>query len=145
MRPESTKNEAHEGYALLMVMAVTAVATIALAATMGRTMTNAKMNNRSNEYSVTGNAAEAAVEKVVTRMGYDFQNYGLGAVYGNLSLYQNSTPNEDTYWNDFAFSDGDGHANQTYVATITTNYAGALPSEKAKVFQKASSFGILAW
>ena len=129
MKSEFFMQKARGGYALLMVMGVTAVAMITLAATLGRTLTNAKMNNRSNEYSVTGNAAEAAVEKVVTRMGYDFQNYGLGAVYGNLSLYQNSTPNEDTYWNDFAFSDGDGHANQTYVATITTNYAGALPSQ----------------
>ena len=92
MKSEFFMQKARGGYALLMVMGVTAVAMITLAATLGRTLTNAKMNNRSNEYSVTGNAAEAAVEKVVTRMGYDFQNYGLGAVYGNLSLYQNSTP-----------------------------------------------------
>ena len=52
----------------------------------------------------------------MARIGYDFQNYGLGAVYGNLSLYQNSIPDEDPYWDTFAFSDGNGHANQTYVS-----------------------------
>jgi hypothetical protein len=129
MRAEIFKNGARAGYALLMVMGVTAVAMLVLAATLGRTMTNAKMNNRSNEYSVTGNAAEAAVEKVVTRMGYDFQNFGLGAVSGNLSLYQTGIPNEDPYWNTFAFSDGNGHANQTYVAMLTNNYSGPLPSQ----------------
>ena len=129
MKAEILKNGTQAGYALLMVMGVTAVAMIVLAATMGRTMTNAKMNNRSNEYSVAQNAAEAATEKVVTRIGYDFQNYGLGAVNGNLSLYQNCIPNEDPYWNTFAFSDGNGHANQTYVALLTNNYSGPLPSQ----------------
>jgi hypothetical protein len=117
------------GYALLMVMGVTAVATLTLAATVGRIMTNAKMNYRSNDANVSGNAAEAAVEKVVARIGYDFQSFGPGAVLGNLSLYQASIPDEDPYWSSFAFSDGNGHANKTYVAMLTNNYTGALPSQ----------------
>ena len=100
-----------------------------LAATFGRTMTNAKMNARSNEYDVAQNAAEAAVEKVVARMGYDFQSYGPGGVFANLSLYQNAVPDEDTFWSTFAFSDGRGHANQTYVGMLTNNYTGVLPSQ----------------
>ena len=95
MRTRNFTHGGRAGYALLMVMAVTAVAALVLAATMGRTLTNAWANNRSNEYTVNINAAEAAVEKVVARMGYDFQNYGLGAVSGNLSLYQTGIPNED--------------------------------------------------
>jgi hypothetical protein len=112
-----------------MVLGVTGVSLIVMAATVGRTMTNAKMNNRSNEYCVTGNAAEAAVEKIVTRMGYDFQSYGPGAVFANRGLYQASIPDEDSYWNTFAFSDGNGHANQTYVAMLTNSYSGPLPSQ----------------
>ena len=46
-----------------MVMAVTAIATLVLAATMGRTMTNARMNNRSNEYSVSMKRGRSAVGK----------------------------------------------------------------------------------
>jgi hypothetical protein len=121
---------ARAGYALLMVMAVTGAMLIVVAATVSRSMTNAKMNSRSNEYSVTCNAAEAAVEKVVARMGYDFQSYGPGGVNGNLGLYQtNSLPNEDPYWNTFAFSDGNRHSNQTYVALMTNSYSGPLPSQ----------------
>jgi hypothetical protein len=125
---------ARAGYALLMVMTVTAIATLVLAATMSRTLNNARMNSRSNDYNVSINAAEAAVEKVVARIGYDFQNFGLGAVYGNTSLYQASIPNEDLYWNNFTFSDGNGHVNQTYVAMLTNNYTGPLPSQYPGLF-----------
>jgi hypothetical protein len=117
------------GYALLMVMGVTAIATVVLAATLGRTMTNAKMNARSNDYNVTGNAAEAAVEKVVARIGYDFQSYGPGGVFANLDIYRASIPDEDSFWSTFAFSDGNGHSNKTYVAMLTNNYTGPLPSQ----------------
>jgi hypothetical protein len=120
---------ARGGYALLLVMGVTAIATLVLAATLGRMMTNSKLNNRSNEYSVTGNAAEAAVEKVVARMCYDFQNFGLGAVYANVSIYQASIPNEDPFWATFTFSDASGHTNKTYVGMLTNNYTGPLPSQ----------------
>ena len=122
------------GYALLMVMTVTGIAMLVLAATMGRTLTNANLNSRSNDYSVAGNAAEAAVEKVVARMGCDFQGYGLGAVAANLGLYQASIPNEVPYWNSFTFSDGNGHTNQTYVAMLTNNYTGPLPSQYPGLF-----------
>jgi hypothetical protein len=129
MRGRPLTRRARGGYALLMVMGVTAIATLVLAATLGRMMSNSKMNARSNQYNVSGNAAEAAVEKVVARMGYDFQNYGLGGVYGNLGLYQSSVPNEDPFWATFTFSDGQGHTNKTYVASLTNNYTGPLPSQ----------------
>jgi hypothetical protein len=134
MEHRISTHKTREGYALLMVLAVTAIASLVLAATVGRTLTNAKMNNRSNEYNVTGNAAEAAVEKVVARLGYDFQSFGLGAVFGNLALYQASIPNEDPFWNTFAFSDGNGHTNQTYVGMLTNNYTGPLPSQYPGLF-----------
>jgi hypothetical protein len=117
------------GFVLVMVLVMTAIAMLALGATMGRTATTSRINARSNEYIVSGNAAEAAVEKVVARMGYDFQNFGLGAVKANLSAYQTGIPDEDSYWSGFAFSDGNGHTNQTYVGLLTNNYTGPLPSQ----------------
>jgi hypothetical protein len=129
MKARTTSFKIPTGYALVLVMIMTAVATVVLAATLGRTMTNSKMNARAVEYNVTCNAAEAAVEKVASRLGYDFQSFGPGAVLANLSLYQNSLPDEDSYWNTFSFSDGDGHANRTYVVMLTNNYTGPLPSQ----------------
>jgi hypothetical protein len=145
MRRKIFRNGPRKAYALLMVMASTAIATVVLTATLSRTMTNSKMNYRSNEYTVAINAAEAAVEKVVARVGYDFQNYGLGGVYANLNAYRSSIPDEDTYWNLFAFSDGNGHNGQTYVTQITSNYSGALPSQYPGMFtSKAPVYRIIS-
>jgi hypothetical protein len=129
MKTRIVKHGARAGYALLLVMGVAGVMLIIVAATLGRSMTAASMNARSNEYSVTCNAAEAAAEKAMARLGYDFQNYGPGAVAANLGIYQTNIPNEDPYWSAFAFSDGNGHTNRTYVAMLTNNYTGPLPSQ----------------
>jgi hypothetical protein len=119
------------GYALLVVLGVTAVTMIVLAATMSRTGTVAKLNNRNNQYHVNLNAAEAAVEKIYARMAYDFQAFGPGGVSGNLSLYRTNVPTstESPFWGGFEFSDGQGNAGHTYVNMVITNYTGPLPSQ----------------
>ena len=118
------------GYALLMVMGIVAVSLIVLAATMQRTGTVALLNNRNNTYLVNINAAEAAVEKVYARLAYDFVAYGVGGVALNLPLYRTNVPTaaESAYWSNFQFSDGQGHANQTYV-NLLNNYSGPMPSQ----------------
>jgi Tfp pilus assembly protein PilX len=134
LSPRFPPPERRSGYALVLVMAIVGIASLVLAATVGRTMTNAKMTNRTIEYTVACNAAEAATEKAVTMIGNDFQNFGLGAVYANASLYRAGIPNEDTYWTNFVFMDGNGHTNQTYVTMITNNYTGSLPSQYPGLF-----------
>jgi hypothetical protein len=122
------------GYALLMVMVIIAVSLLLMASTLNRTYTVANLNNRSNQLLLCQNAAEAAVEKVFARMQYDFQSGGGPAtVSGNVGTpgsgtgYQASYPNEDPFWSNFQFSDGNGHNNATYVAQIST-YTGTLPA-----------------
>ena len=61
-----------------MVMAVTAIATLVLAATMGRTLTNAKMNNRSNEYNVTGTRPKQRWRRSWPEWGMTFRITGWG-------------------------------------------------------------------
>ena len=129
MRVQHFIPRAPAGYALLMVLAMTGIALLVLASTMRRSLTNSRMNTRSVEYNVAANAAEAAVEKIVARIGYDFRSYGPGGVFGNLGIYQASIPNEDPYWNAFTFTDANGNVNQTYVVMITNNYTGPLPSQ----------------
>jgi type II secretory pathway component PulK len=52
------------GYALLMVMTISAVSLIILGGTMNRTATVALLNERNNQFVSTLTAAEAATEKV---------------------------------------------------------------------------------
>ena len=117
-------------YALLMVLCVIATLGVLAAATVNRSMTNAKLNDRSNDLSVGTSAAEAATEKVYAMMAYDFQNFGVGGVSINLNQYRTNVPNagEDPYWNNFVFSDGQGNLNHIYVGFVS-NYSGALPSQ----------------
>lgn len=128
-------NRRTAGYALLMVLSMAACAGIILAATVSRSMTNSKLNQRSNDYSVEQNAAEAATEKVYAMMAYDFQNFGVGCVTINLGIYQTNVPStlDDSYWSNFTYSDGQGHIGRTYVGFVS-NYTGNLPSQYPGLF-----------
>ena len=118
------------GYALLMVMTLAAVSIVIMAATLSRTMTESKLNDMNNQYVASLYAAEAGTEQVIARMRYDYMNSGIGAITNNLGLYQAIVPgtNISSYWANFLFSDGQGHANKMYVGYIS-NLAGALPSQ----------------
>ena len=116
-------------YALVIVLVMALVAIIILGGTLNRTYGVARMNNRAVDTMNAQNAAEAAIEKVFSRMQYDFQaNGGLGAVSNNLTTYRGLVPTttEDSYWANFSFSDGQGNASKIYVARIAT-YTGPLP------------------
>lgn len=125
------KRRCSSGYALLMILGVTGVTLIVLAATMNRTTTVAKLNERNNQYIVNLNAAEAATEKVFALMAYDFQAYGPGYVKNRLDFYRGSIPktNESPYWGNFEFSNAKSVVDQTYVSLLITNYTGPLPSQ----------------
>jgi Tfp pilus assembly protein PilX len=124
-------SRSRSGYALVIVLIMSAVAMIILGGTLNRTYGVARMNSRAVDMMTAQNAAEAAMEKVFSHMQYDFQSAGgLGLVSNNLSLYRGmypgSTSGEDAYWTNFQFSDGQGNQNKTYVSRIAT-YTGALP------------------
>ena len=117
-----------DGYALITVLAIVAVSLIIVAASVRRTSGTANLNERNNMYVECQNAAEAATEKVVARMAYDFHANGVAAVQNNLdSIYRASVPNEDARWSAFTFSDGQT-ANRTSVQKVQ-DYAGAMPSQ----------------
>jgi hypothetical protein len=124
------------GYALLMVMIVTAAGLAILAATVNRTTTVAKLNDRNNQYTTGLAAAEAATETVVARIRYDFMNGGLAAVTNNLGIYRGMVPNssQDAYWSKFQFSDAQGNANQTYVSCISNSVIGLLTGQYAGLY-----------
>src|SRR5580692_2959746 len=110
------------GYALLLVLSLAACAMIVLTATLMRTATDTDLNARDNQYNAGVCAAEAATEKVLARMRYDYAAGQDTMVSNNLSLYRGFYPSttENAYWTSFQFSDGQGNLNKTYVAPTTT-------------------------
>ena len=123
------------GYALLIVLVMSAVSILILAGTLNRTRTSTYLNDRNNEYVANLNAAEAAVEKVAARVKFDFESTGLPQVAANLDIYRSYVPTtgENPYWANYQFTDGQGNNNKTYF-NLLSNYSGSLPSQYPGLF-----------
>jgi hypothetical protein len=119
------------GYALLMVMFMVTVSIVVLQATINRTSSNSKQNDRSIEYFTAVNAAEAATEKIVARMRADYNSGSDSRIVNNLASYRNSYPMaaENDFWSNFSFSDGQGNYGQTYIQCISNRTYTALQSQ----------------
>jgi hypothetical protein len=129
MKLQKNPRAGEAGVALILVLILVGVSLLILAGVMNRSQTVATLNQRNNEYNLTCNAAEAAVEKAYARMAFDFQAYGLGQVSNNLAIYRTNIPSagENAFWSDYQFSDAQGQSGRTYVSYLN-NYSGALPS-----------------
>jgi hypothetical protein len=122
------------GNALVMTMIMTAVALVLLAGIMSWSAGNARLATRSNEYTRALAAAEAATEKVNTRMSSDYLNAGEVQVVANLSSYRATVPtgSDSSYWTNWEFNDAQGNIGSTFVQqgavsnyqVLTGAYAG---------------------
>ncbi|MGH7970792.1 MAG: hypothetical protein ACREIC_18890, partial [Limisphaerales bacterium] len=79
---------AQGGFALVAALLIAAACLVILVATVGRSSTTTLLNNRNNEYTAGLYAAEAATEKVVARMQFDFLNGSLTYINDNLPSYR---------------------------------------------------------
>jgi hypothetical protein len=104
---------------------------------MSRLSGDADLNARSGQYNASLFAAEAAVERVIARMQYDYQNGGENWISNNLGAYRDFYPGRDSgesnqvngYWSNYQFSDPRGSVNKTYVSGLVSD----------RVWQPASS------
>jgi hypothetical protein len=140
-RSDQTKARSKDGYALMLTMFMVAVSLTVLIATMSRLTGDADLNARNGQYNASLYAAEAAVERVVARMQYDYVMGGGSPMVSNNwanNVYQGYYPGklgltEDPsgYWSNFQFSDGQGNINATYVNCISNATWGPLQSQFA--------------
>ena len=118
------RSRRESGYSALFITLVLVAATVlTLGATLSRTTSGARLNDRNDNFQVANGAAEAAVEKVLSRIMVDFANSGESLVISNLSFYSTSllpTTAENSYWSNFVWSDAQGNNNQIYVARVTS-------------------------
>ncbi|MDB6037185.1 MAG: hypothetical protein JWM99_1026 [Verrucomicrobiales bacterium] len=144
MKPNCPKKPA--AYALVIVMFFTAVSLIALSGALKWTSTNVQLTDRNNEYFNSVYAAEAATEKVLSKLGRDYVSSGEGAVYNFLTNYQTMYPTtaEDAYWNRYSFSDATGNSNKTYVTRISTATYTNLMSQYAGLNGLAATYRIVS-
>ncbi len=134
------------GYAILMVMVFAAVGLMVLSASMSWTSQTALMNERNNQLSSTLYAAEAATEKIITRLIRDYDTSGEGTVYGNLATYRTNVPNssESSLWSSYQFSNGGGTANQSFVDRTTAQTYVPLESQYSGLSGFASTYRVVS-
>jgi hypothetical protein len=118
------------GYALVMVLVFSAIGLMVLTGTMNWASQTALMNERNNQLSASTFAAEAATERIVSRLMFDYKASGESATFNNLAAYRTNvpSPSENAYWSSFQFSNASGTTNQNYVnrtqTQIFTNLSG---------------------
>jgi len=134
------------GYALVMVMVFAAIGLTVLTASMNWASQTALMNERNNQLSTTLYAAEAATEKVITRLMRDYDTSGEAAVFANLASYRTSVPasTENPLWSSYQFSNGAGTANQTYVNRSAAQTYVPLESQYSGLSGFASTYRVVS-
>ncbi len=105
------------GYALIMVMLLTAASLTVLSAALSWTSNLAQQSNRAIQFSNGSAAAEAAVEKVAGQMAADFFEGGEDEVKGQISSYRRLVPTakENIVWADYQFQNLSDTKNRTTV------------------------------
>src|SRR5262245_48102595 len=107
----------NQGYALMMVLFFGGIGLLALAGALGWVSTNGTLICGKNQHYRTVAAAEAATEKVLSRIARDYKNTGEPTVYGNLSTYAALVPTstENPIWGNYVFNNAQGGNGQTYI------------------------------
>jgi hypothetical protein len=121
--PKQSPGQAGSALALTMVM--TAIALAILASAMTWSANSARLTYRSIQYNQSVAAAEAATEKVLTRISQDYLTGGNKLVTDNVASYRATVPGatDSSYWTDWEFNNGNGQTGQTFVESAnSTNY-----------------------
>jgi hypothetical protein len=134
------------GYALVVVLAFSAIGLIALGGILSWTSSTSLNTERNNQYFNAAAAAEAATEKVLSKMASDFQQNGIGTIVSALPSYRGLVPNsaEDSHWGYFNFSNGEGADNATYVQQLNHWGYTNLGSQYAGLKGYASTFRVIS-
>jgi hypothetical protein len=134
------------GNALVMTMIMTAVALVLLAGIMSWSAGNARLAARSNEYTRALAAAEAATEKVNSRMASDYLSSGEAQVIANLSSYRAMVPtgSDSSYWTNWEFSDAQGNVGSTYVQQGAVSNYQVLTGAYAGLTGFASTYSVVS-
>lgn len=135
-----------DAYALVMVLVFSAIGLMALSSSMNWVANNTMHNERTVQLSVTAAAAEAATERLVSRIMTDYNNGGEAAVFNNLASYRTNVPtaSDNSYWANFSFSNAQGTTNQNFAARTQTQIYTNLSGQYAGLLGFASQYRVIS-
>ena len=130
--------------ALILTMIMTGIALAILAGAMTWSANATRQTHRSIQYTRSVAAAEAATEKVVSRIVRDFLFGGEKMVSDNLASYRLIVPStaDSSTWGQWEFNDAGGHTGQTYVQGVFRNKYVVLNSTYAGLRGFVSTYSV---
>lgn len=131
---------------MMMVLIMSGLGLIVLSGAMNWTSSSARMTERNIQLNQTVYAAEAATEKIVSRMIADYKSGGESLVYNSLTSYSAAAPTASDYTGaaSFDYNDAQGSANKTYVSRITTQQYRPLDSQYEGLYGYVSTYRIVS-
>lgn len=118
MKTQSRSNKPDQtGSALMLTMLMMGVALAILASAMAWSASSTRLTHRSIQYGRSIVAAEAATEKVMSKISKDYLQGGKQTVLDNLADYRGMVPksSDSSYWNNWEFNDAAGHTGAMFV------------------------------
>src|ERR1039457_796733 len=125
------------GYALIIIMCFLGVCLVVFASVMYWISSSSYVTTRNNQFNMSEAAAEAATEKVLSQMNYEYVAQSLsnnGAYYG--SSFVRSQPNDQASWPiKYVYSATNGAANQISVNLgVWSTYTVPLGSQYTNLY-----------
>jgi hypothetical protein len=144
--PSNSRRQKTKGYALPMVLVLSAISLLALSGALSRTSQSSMLNERQNQRQRSQAAAEAATEKVLGEIRHDFKIDGERRVYPRLANYRSMVPtrSEDPYWDKFQFTNPEGTADRLMVNRVSSESYVALNSKYSGLNGFASTYRVVA-
>jgi len=111
------RSRVSQGYIILVVLIMVSISLLTVAAVFSYADSSEIVNQRNNDYAVAVSAAEAATEKVLAQVAFDFQNSGVGYVSSHTGNYSQMVPlaSESPAWTGFDFMNLAGTVGSTEV------------------------------
>ena len=136
----------NKGYALILTLVLSAATLLVLSSALGWTSTNSAMTERNNQFFRTVSAAEAATEKVLTRVSQDYRTLGEAGVTANVDSYRTAIPTstESSLVANYAFSDAWGSANRITMDMTSPMSYRVLNSQYAGLYGYATTYRIIS-
>jgi hypothetical protein len=133
------------GWALLVVMSLSATALLLMASLMTWCNENSAVVARNNETFATTYAAEAATEKILAQVVQDDQDYGEGLVFSKTATYSSMIPtaSDNSYWTNYQFSGGTTN-NSVIVTRVISNSTTVLGTPYSGLISVGATYEIIA-
>jgi len=123
------------GYALIIIMCFLVVCLLVFASMMYWISSNSSVTARNNQFNMSGAAAEAATEKVLSQMNYDYvaQSLSNSATYYSTAFVPSLTNDQASWPIKYVYSDTNGVTGQisvnmgswsTNTQPLNSQYAG---------------------